>query len=223
MVNECASALEAWLRAHADPEEAEPMEAYMRGKFPFLGIRNPERQALTRLFWKEHPMPAGEELLKTALQVWSLPEREFHYTSMALLEKYGKRADKSHIDVLETLVTQHAWWDTVDFIASHLIGRQLSLYPELVTGYPDRWISSEDMWLRRSAILFQLKYKQSTDFERLIRYIERCKGESEFFIRKAIGWALREYAKTDADAVRRYVASAELSPLSEKEAMKHLR
>ncbi|MDQ0058492.1 DNA alkylation repair protein [Paenibacillus harenae] len=223
MVNECAAAFEAWLRKHADPEQAGPMEAYMRNQFPFLGIRNPERQALTRELWKAHPLPKGDELRETALQLWNLPEREFHYTAMSLLEKYGKQAGEGHIEVLEKLVTQHSWWDTVDFIASHLIGRQLSQYPELVRDYPDRWINSDRLWLRRSAILFQLKYKHSTDFDRLEGYIERCKGESEFFIRKAIGWALREYAKTDAAAVRRYVASAGLSPLSEKEAMKHLR
>lgn len=223
MVNECAAAFEAWLREHADPEQAGPMEAYMRNQFPFLGIRNPERQALSREFWKAHPLPKGDELRETALALWSLPEREFHYTAMSLLEKYGKHANERHIDVLETLVTQHSWWDTVDFIASHLIGRQLSAYPQLVEDYPDRWITSDNMWLRRSAILFQLKYKHSTDFDRLIGYIERCKGESEFFIRKAIGWALREYAKTDAAAVRHYVAAAGLSPLSEKEAMKHFR
>ncbi|WP_419873985.1 DNA alkylation repair protein [Candidatus Pristimantibacillus sp. PTI5] len=217
-----AKALEALFREHADPEKALPMEAYMRGQFVFLGIKTPERTALLRAFWKQHVKPKGEELLEAAEYLWQLPEREFHYIAMGLLEKYGKEALPAHIDRLERWITTHSWWDTVDFLASHLVGYQLSKYPELIDACTERWIVSENMWLRRTALLFQLRYKHHTDTERLFGYIRITKDESEFFIRKAIGWALREYAKTDAVSVHRFVKETPLSPLSKKEALKHL-
>lgn len=221
-MNAIAKALEAKFRENANPEKAEPMEGYMRNQFVFLGIKTPERTQLLRDFWKQNEKPQGEELLQTAEQLWQLPEREFHYVAMGLLEKYSKEAKPQHIDMLERWVTTQSWWDTVDFLAAHLVGCQLSKYPELIADYTERWIASDDLWLRRSAILFQLKYKQHTDTERLFDYIRRTKDESEFFIRKAIGWALREYAKTDADAVHRFVKETILSPLSKKEALKHI-
>jgi 3-methyladenine DNA glycosylase AlkD len=218
-----AKALEAQFREQADPENAVPMEAYMRGQFVFLGIKTPERTQLLRAFWKHNEKPKGEELLQTAEQLWLLNEREFHYVAMGLLEKYSKEAAPAHIDRLERWVTTHSWWDTVDFIAAHLVGYHLSKYPELIADYTERWIMSDNLWLRRTAILFQLRYKHHTDTERLFDYICRTKDESDFFIRKAIGWALREYAKTDASSVHRFVSNTALSPLSRKEALKHIR
>lgn len=221
-VSDCITELEAWLRRHADREKAEAMEAYMRNQFPFLGIKKPEREKLLKEFWKRYGLPKGEELLHAAERLWELPEREFHYAAMGLMEKYGKTAERSHIDRLERWVTPQSWWDTVDFIADHLIGGHFKRYPDLIPAYTGRWIESDNMWLRRTALLFQLKYKDKTDAARLFDFIDRTKDESEFFIRKAIGWALREYAKTDAAAVLRYAEATELSPLSRKEALKHL-
>ncbi|MGM0881243.1 MAG: DNA alkylation repair protein [Bacillota bacterium] len=218
----CSDALEAWFREHADSEKAVAMEAYMRNQFLFLGIKSTERTQLMRDFWKKVDMPKGDALLHTAEQLWQLPEREFHYEAMALLEKYGKQADQSHIGVLERWVTTNSWWDTVDFLASHLVGNHLAKYPELIASYTERWIESDNLWLRRTAILYQLRYKQRTDAGRLFDYIRRSKEDSDFFIRKAIGWALREYAKTDAAAVHRFVEETSMSPLSKKEALKHL-
>ncbi|MGG1633060.1 DNA alkylation repair protein [Paenibacillus sp. NRS-1760] len=217
-----AHALEAKFREHANPETAQPMEAYMRGQFIFLGLKTPERTQLLREFWKQNEKPKGEELLQTAEQLWQLNEREFHYVAMGLMERYSKEAEPSHIDRLERWVTTHSWWDTVDFLAAHLVGSQLSKYPELTAKYTERWIDSDQMWLRRTALLFQLRYKHDTDTDRLFDYIRRTKDESEFFIRKAIGWALREYAKTDAACVHRFVEETPLSPLSKKEALKHI-
>ncbi|OMF21340.1 DNA alkylation repair protein [Paenibacillus sp. FSL H8-0548] len=217
-----ARELETLFRENANPERALPMEAYMRGQFVFLGIKTPERIQLLREFWKINEKPKGEELLRTAEYLWELREREFHYAAMSLMDKYSKEAAPSHIDKLEQWVTTHSWWDTVDFIASHLVGFHLSKYPELIEEHTERWIVSDNLWLRRTALLFQLKYKQATDTERLFAYIRLTMGENEFFIRKAIGWSLREYAKTDAASIRRFVAETPLAPLSKKEALKHI-
>ncbi|WP_308636766.1 DNA alkylation repair protein [Paenibacillus silvisoli] len=216
------SELESVLRAHANRELAESMEAYMRHLFPFLGIRTPERNALVKQFMKEHGVPAGEELEAVVRELWSKPEREFHYAAMMLLEKRKKDADAGQVGLLEELITTHSWWDTVDLLASHQVGNVFTRYPELVSVYTEKWIASEDMWLRRTAILYQLGYKGRTDAELLFSLIRRTAHETEFFIRKAIGWALREYAKTDAAAVQRFVAETELSPLSVREALKHV-
>lgn len=211
-----------YFRKHGDRNTAVAMEAYMRNQYPFLGMKTPERSALTKAFWAEHGIPSGEELLDVVRQLWLLPEREFQNVGMAYLDKYAKQAKPGDIESFERLVTTKSWWDTVDYLASHTIGDLLAKYPELIPDYPDRWIRSDNLWLRRTAILYQLRYKQRTDTGRLYGYILLCKDESEFFIRKAIGWALREYAKTDPDAVRSFVAEHRLSPLSEREALKNI-
>lgn len=214
--------LETHLRAHANLDKAGPMEAYMRHLFPFLGIKSPERVALVKGFIQEHGVPPqGEELTNTIREVWKLPEREFHYAALQLLEKQLKKLDPAAIDLLEELVITHSWWDTVDTLASRLIGSHFTKYPDLIPIYTERWIESDNMWLQRSALLFQLSYKSRTDSALLFDYIRRTAHSQEFFLRKAIGWTLREYSKTDESAVRQFVAETVLSPLSVREALKH--
>ncbi|UKS26763.1 DNA alkylation repair protein [Paenibacillus sp. HWE-109] len=220
MASSYTDKLEGWLRPHGNAADAEAMAAYMRNQFLFLGIRNPQRVALTKQFWKENGFPKGEEGVCVAEELWALPEREFAYTALLLLTQLRKEMGERHIEVLERMVVTQSWWDSVDTIADHLIGYHLQKYPELIPAYVDKWLASGNMWLQRTAILFQLKYKQRTDVELLYRVIRQMADSQEFFIRKAIGWALREYSKTDAAAVRSFVAETELSPLSVKEALK---
>ncbi|MEW9702057.1 DNA alkylation repair protein [Paenibacillus sp. SI8] len=212
--------LEAWLRQHANPANAPAMEAYMRDQFLFLGIKNPERVAVTKLFLKENGVPKGADGVKAALELWELPEREYAYTALMLLTHLRKEAERSHIEVLEHFVVTKSWWDTVDMIADHLIGYHLQRFPELIPACVEQWLGGGNMWLQRTAILFQLKYKEKTDVTLLFDCIRRMAESKEFFIRKAIGWALREYSKTDAETVRTFVSQTELSPLSVREALK---
>lgn len=155
--------------------------------------------------------------------LWAQPEREFQNVAMTFLDSRGKRVDKSRIHILESLIQEKSWWDTVDFLAGNAVGTYLSYYPEQVIHYPDRWIHSDNLWLRRSALLFQLGYKHRTDEGRLFRYIHECAHEQEFFIAKAIGWALRQYARVNPDAVIKFVANEPLQPLSKREALKRLK
>jgi 3-methyladenine DNA glycosylase AlkD len=215
-----AEQLALFLRGHADPEKAVPMAAYMKNHFPFLGIRSPELNALGAQFLKAHKLPAGAELAGVVRELWLLPEREFHYTALGLLDKQRRKTEPDHIELLEELIVTDSWWDTVDMIASRLVGAHFVRYPEQIPAYTERWIAADDMWLRRTALLYQLGYKQLTDADRLFDYIRRCAEDREFFIRKAIGWALREYSKTDADAVRRFIAATALQPLSVREGLK---
>jgi 3-methyladenine DNA glycosylase AlkD len=141
---------------------------------------------------------------------------------MGLLSKFEKQLPAKFIDTLEYLLITKSWWDTVDLIATHAVGTHFKRFPKIREIYLRKWRKSKNIWLRRTAILFQLGYKQETDFELLTGIIGENLGSNEFFINKAIGWALRQYAYTDPKAVKKFVKSTALHPLSRREAMKHL-
>lgn len=208
------------LTAHAGPDKAAAMRAYMKNQFDFIGLKAPELMALTKQFYAEYGSPVDGQLQDVVTGLWALSEREYQYVALDMLERRVKKLDKPYIGLFERLATTKPWWDTIDPIASKLIGSFMLKYPELIEAYPEKWIASDDMWLQRTAILFQLKYKAKTNVPLLYRYIDACIDSREFFIQKAIGWALREYAKTDADAVRRFVRERRLAPLSRREALK---
>ena len=209
--------------AQSNAERAEPMSKYMRYKFPFLGIPKAEREILFKQLIATHGLPASEEMLEdVVMDLWDLPEREYHYTALALLDKTAKTAPAGRIRLLAHLITDRSWWDTVDWLATRLVGSLLKQYPTLIETHPDDWMQSGNFWLHRVALIFQLNYRAQTDEARLYRYIEQLADEKEFFIRKAIGWSLREYAKTNPDSVRQFLQTHTLSPLSRREASKHL-
>lgn len=208
---------------HANPELAKPMENYMRNQFPFLGIKTPEREAILKEYLHEHGQPTSEQFDQVILDLWAMPEREFQNVAMSLLERYTKKAEADHIVLIEQLITTNSWWDTVDMLAGKLVGRLFHRFPELIPEYTERWMDSGNIWLIRSAILFQLGYKQKTDTQLLFDMIRRSNDSKEFFINKAIGWALRQYAKTDAQAVVEFVEATPLAPLSVREALKHIK
>jgi 3-methyladenine DNA glycosylase AlkD len=139
---------------------------------------------------------------------------------MMILEKFGKKTTREFIDLYVFMITTKSWWDTIDYIAANLVGKHFSRYPDQIPAYTEKWMNSGNFWLQRSALLFQLKYKKETDLNLLFDFIERLAHEDEFFIRKAIGWALREYSKTDPETVIKFVESHDLKPLSRKEALK---
>jgi 3-methyladenine DNA glycosylase AlkD len=140
-----------------------------------------------------------------------------------LLGRLNKQLPPEFVDTMEYLITTKSWWDTVDSIAGGTVGVHFRRYPVIKNKYLARWRKSEDFWLRRTAILFQLNYKNETDFDLLCEIIRENLGSKEFFINKAIGWALRQYARTDPKAVKNFVkVTKELNPLSRREAMKHL-
>jgi 3-methyladenine DNA glycosylase AlkD len=209
-----------WMNQHRDEENAKPMKKYMRDQFEFLGIKASQRNALLREFFKEHGKPHLEELPQIVLALWELPEREFQYIGLTLLEKDVKKLSDEHLTLAETLVVTKSWWDTVDHLAANIIGTILKKHPKWIGHYTRKWIQSDYIWLQRTAILFQLKYKKETDEQLLYHYIRMCKDSKEFFIQKAIGWALREYSKTNPESVIRFVESEHLAPLSKREALK---
>jgi 3-methyladenine DNA glycosylase AlkD len=205
---------------HADPEAARWMAAYMKNKFPFLGIKTPLRKELFRNFLKEYGLPQKADLHAVISAMWNLPEREFQYVAVSLMDKFKKEYREEDILITEKLIIEKSWWDTVDGIASWIAGDWFRRFPEKTRSVTRRWMDSDNMWLQRSALLFQLRYKKETDEELLFGYINELTSSPEFFIRKAIGWALREYSKTNPCHIQQFVKETSMSGLSRREAMK---
>ena len=207
---------------NADPIQAVPMKKYMRDQFEYLGIKTPKKVALQKAFYKEYGLPKLLELDEILRDLWSLPEREFQYVAMGLLGKFENQIPEKFIDTVEYLIVTKSWWDTVDTIASHTVGTHFKRFPKIRERYLKKWRESKNLWLRRTAILFQLGYKKETDFELLLEIITENLGSDEFFINKAIGWSLRQYARIDPKAVTKFVKTTPLHPMSRREAMKHI-
>lgn len=207
----------------ADPERAVRAQAYMKNIAPFLGLPSPLRRELSRTVLAGTPRPDEADCAAIALRCWELPEREYAYFAVDYLRRHVKRLSSGFLPVTRHLVTTVSWWDTVDALAAHVVGGLVAADPRL-TAEMDTWIEDEDLWVARTALLHQLRYKDATDTGRLFAYCLRQSGHPDFFIRKAIGWCLREYAKTDPDAVRDFVGRerGRLAPLSAREALKNL-
>ncbi|WP_277398376.1 DNA alkylation repair protein [Neobacillus citreus] len=204
-------------------ENAGPMEKYMKGHFPFLGIKKPLRSELEKQFFKETGIlkePFNQDFV---WGLWEKEEREYQYTALVYMEKSLNKLDKSDLSFMERLITTKSWWDTVDAIAPKPVGTIAQVFPEVIEETINGWSVHEYLWLRRAAILFQLKYKEKTDEELLYQYILENASSKEFFIQKAIGWALREYSKTNPGSVGRFIVGHQLAPLSIREGSKYVK
>jgi 3-methyladenine DNA glycosylase AlkD len=203
-----------------DSLRAMEMAAYMRDQFSYFGVPAPALRKIERAAFAGLPRPAAGDLREFALACWSRDEREFQYAACDYLRKFAAGPD--FLPTARTLIVTKSWWDTVDPLATRVVGDLVRAHPALVPAM-DEWSAEENLWLVRTAILHQLHYGGATDTDRLFGYCERQAGHPDFFVRKAIGWALRHYARTDPGAVRAFVAATpSLSPLSRREAMKHL-
>ncbi|WP_406448113.1 DNA alkylation repair protein [Streptomyces sp. NBC_00876] len=207
----------------ADPVRARSAAAYMKDVAPFLGIPTPRRRALSRSVLEGTQRPDEADCAAIALRRWALPEREYQYFAADYLRRHAARCSAGFVPVLRHLVSTVSWWDTVDVLAAHVAGPLVAADPALRQTM-DEWIEDDDLWIARTALLHQLRFKEATDTRRLFAYCLRRADHPDFFIRKAIGWCLREYAKTDPQAVREFVDGARdrLAPLSVREATKHL-
>lgn len=215
--------LELAFQKHSNPENAFAMAKYMKNNFPFFGLKTEERRKIFKEIWKQNKNEVAENVRKIALELYSKPQREFHYCAIEILiQELKGNYKKEDIQLIEKLIVTNTWWDSVDTIAKYILGEYLLKFPMETKNVIARFSKSENMWLNRSAILFQLNYKQKTNFDILKVECNKHKMSKEFFIQKAIGWALREYAKINPDAVKEFVSKANLKPLSTKEALKNI-
>jgi 3-methyladenine DNA glycosylase AlkD len=212
--------LAAPFRQAASPANATAMRAYMKDIAPFFGLKTPQRRALLKAHITAQGLPPIAELPAIARSAFAQHEREWHYMAVDLLVRLAKKLGPEHLPLLEELITTKSWWDTVDLLASNVVGVILKRHTEAIPEWSRRWIESPYKWLNRTAILFQLKWKGDTDQELLFANVRRHAGHTDFFIRKAIGWALREYSRTAPNAVRALVESEQLSALSQREALR---
>lgn len=211
------------LEAVADPDRVEPMTRYMRDQFPFLGVTSPVVRKAAKPTLDSAREASGDEIVTFVDRCWDQPEREFQYVGVILLRRRVEILEPGHLEDLERYITTLSWWDTVDGLAAWSVGPLVRANPELVE-VMDAWVDDENIWLARTAIIHQLSYKAGTDGDRLFRYAQARAADTEFFIRKAIGWALRQYAREEPDRVRAFVEAnrRQLSGLTVREALKHL-
>lgn len=221
---ELLDTLRAALRERADPLRAAGAQAYMKSALPSLGVRVPEVRRLALSAAARFPFTSAGQLRATVLELWRTSTvREERYAAIDLTSLRSVARDQLMLPVYEEIIRSGAWWDFVDGVSDR-IGGLLQAHRPMMTELLLAWSTDQDFWIRRAAITSQLKAKAGTDQDLLRAVIEPNLADPEFFIRKAIGWALREYAKTDPDWVRHFVSEkgAQLSPLSRKEALRHL-
>lgn len=216
--------LRAGLLTVANPDKAGEMSAYTKNQFDYLGCSAGERRNVSKPMTQSAKTMDPDDLLELVQALWAEPEREFHYVGMDVIRAGAKNLRVKDLEAVRGFILATPWWDTVDSIAIHTIGTMVTNHPTLAH-VMDEWIESDGMWISRTAILHQLMFKERTDTNRLFTYCTMKMESTEFFTRKAIGWTLRQYARTDPDAVRNFVAENEdsLSGLSKREALKHLR
>jgi 3-methyladenine DNA glycosylase AlkD len=219
--------LRAELIRARNPKKAPAMQAYMKSAMPYLGIQTPELRTICKRFFEAHPIQTAEEWRSTCLRIWRGAEfREERYAAIGLtgFRLYRPFQTLETVAMYEEMIVTGAWWDYVDSIAPKRLGALLRSYPSRMRNTMLKWSRDRDMWKRRSAILCQLDFKEETDLDLLYACIEPSLSSKEFFLRKAIGWALRQYAWTDPREVIRYVHEhdSELSVLSKREALKNI-
>ncbi|ASK63410.1 DNA alkylation repair protein [Virgibacillus phasianinus] len=204
-------------------EQAAPMKKYMKNHFSFLGIKTPARVQLMKEFYIDTAILKRPFQRDLVLTLWGKQEREYQYAALDYIGRSLKKLEKDDLFLLEKLITAKSWWDTVDALAQNPVAKLAASYPEVIPETIDSFVIDENIWLQRTAILFQLKYKQDTDEALLYHYIKHNAASTEFFIQKAIGWALREYSKTNPDSVRDFIKESDLAKLSIREGSKYLK
>lgn len=213
------------LEKRADPTKAVEMAVYMKTDMPFRGVQKPDRQPVLRAMYANFIPQDFADYENGITALWQLPHREEKYAAIEFAIRHKRHIVPEALPIYERLIREGAWWDLVDPVAASLVGRVLLQERSRTGGIMDRWIEDDNLWIRRAALLAHLKHKDRTDERQLFAHCLRLSNEKEFFIRKAIGWILREYAKTAPAAVGAFLQTHRdtLSPLSLREASKHLR
>ncbi len=212
------------LQTNGDPIIAAQQKAYMKNNFEFFGIKTPQRRALQKPFLVKEFLPPKENLEAIVKTLWQKEHRDLHHFGMELSYKYLRKMEEKDILLYEYMLMHQSWWDTVDMIATKLVGPYFKKFPHQLEHYLEKWLASGNLWLQRTCIIYQLNYKVDLDTLILTRVIEALTGSKEFFINKAIGWALRDYSRIDADWVIQFVAMHDdLSNLSKREALRLLK
>ncbi len=214
------------LADHGDSMKAQGMQAYMKSEMPYRGVQTPLRRKLVRAIVRAHPFGNREVWRETVLELWrAAAYREERYAALEVAgaPRYRAYRDLGTLPMFEEMVITGAWWDLVDDIATHRLRELLEQHPDDVAVHMRSWSRDDDLWKRRSSIICQVNRREETDLSLLFHCIEPNMSDTDFFIRKAIGWALRDLAWSRLDVVEDYVArnADRLSVLSRREALKN--
>jgi 3-methyladenine DNA glycosylase AlkD len=202
-----------------NPEVAQGQMWYMRHQFEFFGLKMPQWSAIAKQLHQTCGVPEGEDLKTLVRLCFDDEHREMHYFALETVQKTLKKQPAAFIDFLEELILSRSWWDTVDWL-NKLVGQHFQRYPELIVPVTERWMQGDNFWLKRVCLIFQLTYKSKTDAALLFGYVQRVADSKEFFLQKGAGWALRQYSRTDPEAVRNFVENTRLAPLTRREALR---
>ncbi len=219
-MKEFVSKIEKEFGKRGDPKVAAWQKAYLRNQFEFFGLSSKQRREIQKPFLAKNSLPAKSELAEIVNTLWQKPQRDFQYLAQEMAFKYAPKFTKNDIALFEYMVINKSWWETVDVIAPKLMGEYFKMYPQQISVCVEKWLKSNNIWLQRSAILFQLKYKSNLDTQLLSHIINSLLDSKEFFINKAIGWILREYAKVNPKWVLEFANKTQLSNLSKREALR---
>ncbi|WP_198931745.1 DNA alkylation repair protein [Labilibacter marinus] len=223
MMKDYINTLEIEFMRYADEVNASAQKKYLKNQFEFFGIKTPQRREIQKAFLHKDYLPPKLELATILKECWQKPQREFQHFALDLSYKYLKQIEFNDIALFEYLILNKSWWDTVDGVAPKLVAEYFKKFPEQRDMYIDKWISSGNIWLQRTCLIFQLFYKDELDTKLLAYVIEQLLGTKEFFINKAIGWILRQYSRTNPQWVLEYVDKTALDPLSRREAIRLMR
>ena len=208
------------LYALENPENARWMRQYMRNKYLFIGIKKPEQALVFKDIYKKYGKT--EDWYEVSSELFAMPEREFQYVAIEYLWKAKKSWDSRVPLLVHRWVDENSWWDVVDVLGPKVLGLYFQRFPQELSEWILLWMKSPNFWHQRLCILFQFGYKKQTDLTLLSTIILSLNTSKEFFIQKAIGWSLRQYARTDPEWVLNFVDHHPLMPLSKREALKHL-
>lgn len=219
-----AARIRAELKARANPEDAEPMQRYMKSSIPFMGVKKPGRAEVMKRFRREWVPGTREDYEGLVSALWAGKTREERYCGISVARAYPSFVDLETMGLYERLIREGAWWDFVDEIAIQLVGTVWRAHRKSLSSRMDAWARDPDRWIRRAALIGQLKHRDETDHRRLFRYCRELSDDDDFFIRKGIGWSLREYGKSNPERVASFLRrhKGRLSPLSVREASRRL-
>lgn len=211
-----------FFQENGNPETAEGQMNYMRNQFEYYGVKAPDWVKFAREIMKSEGVFHQDRLKEFVRLCLKEEHREIHYFGIQMVEKATKKENEDFIDFLEEIILTHSWWDTVDWV-SKMVSWHFVRFPDQIIPITEKWMSSENIWLQRTAIIFQRYKKYPTNEELLFDYILRLKESKEFFIQKGAGWALRDHSKEHPEAVVDFIKKHELAPLTKREGLKWLK
>ncbi|MCC6727005.1 MAG: DNA alkylation repair protein [Saprospiraceae bacterium] len=215
--------IQAVFLENGDPETAQGQMRYMRNQFEYYGLKAAVWMALSKGIMAEKGIPTGEDMKALVRLCFDDEHRELHYFALEMVQKTLKQQAADFIDFLEELITTKSWWDSVDWLAK-LVGLHFKKHPQLIVPVTERWMASGNFWLQRVCLIFQLTYRDKTDFDLMKKYILEIANSKAFFLQKGAGWALRQYSRTNPDAVTQFVQeNPQLAALTKREALRLLK